>query len=111
YYEAGMDLGLSDNKVTSFRLFQQRIINEYDKMVDEFKFTVVDGTLPVQEQQQEVRQIVKKALRGWKGLPTPEQSVRRPNNRGKTSELHPSQQAHAHEEDLAMAAEGVDDDE
>jgi len=35
YYEAGMDLGLSDNKVTSFRLFQQRIITEYDKMVDE----------------------------------------------------------------------------
>ena len=45
YYEAGMDLGLSDNKVTSFRLFQQRIITEYDKMVDEMGLTVIDGTL------------------------------------------------------------------
>ena len=48
YYEAGMDLGLSENKVTSFRLFQQRIINEYDAMVDEFGFTVQDGSLAVE---------------------------------------------------------------
>lgn len=87
YYEAGMDLGLSDNRVTSFRLFQQRIINEYDKMVDEFGFTVIDGTLPIHEQQQAVRQIVKKALRGWKGLPIPEQTVRQSPTRGKTGEL------------------------
>lgn len=71
YYEAGMDLGLSENKVTSFRLFQQRIINEYDLMVDEFGLTVVDGTQPVEKQQKEIRQIVKKALHGFKGLPNP----------------------------------------
>lgn len=71
YYEAGMDLGLSDNKVTSFRLFQQRIIDEYDRMVDEFGFTVIDGALPVQKQQKIVRQIVKKSLQGWSGLPNP----------------------------------------
>ena len=71
YYEAGMDLGLSDNKVTSFRLFQQKIIDEYDKMVDEFNFTVVDGTLPVQQQQKILRKYVRKTLIGWKGLPNP----------------------------------------
>jgi dTMP kinase len=71
YYEAGMDLGLSDNKVTSFRLFQQRVIDEYDKMVDEFGMTVVDGTEPVQKEQKYVRQLVTKMLRGWKGLPNP----------------------------------------
>jgi dTMP kinase len=69
YYEAGMDLGLSDNKVTSFRLFQQRIINEYDKMIYEFNFTVVDGTLPVQKQQKQIRQLVRKTLQGWDGQP------------------------------------------
>ena len=71
YYEAGMDLGLSDNKVTSFRLFQQKIIDEYDKMVDEFNFTVIDGSLPVQQQQKLVRQYVRKNLVGWEGLPNP----------------------------------------
>jgi dTMP kinase len=71
YYEAGMDLGLSDNKVTSFRLFQQRIITEYDKMVDEMSLTVIDGTLPVEKQQKMVRQVVKKTLQGWDGLRSP----------------------------------------
>jgi dTMP kinase len=77
YYEAGMDLGLSDNKVTSFRLFQQRIINEYDAMVDEFGFTVLDGTVPVEQQQKELRDLVKKILVGWKGLPNPVRPPRR----------------------------------
>jgi dTMP kinase len=73
YYEAGMDLGLSENKVTSFRLFQQRIVDEYEKMVDEFGFTVVDGQLPIHTQQQRVRRVVKKALQDWQGLPVPSQ--------------------------------------
>ena len=71
YYEAGMDLGLSDNKVTSFRLFQQRIIDEYEKMVGEFNMTVIDGELPVEVQQKDIRKIVTKILRGWEGLPNP----------------------------------------
>ena len=44
YYEAGMDLGLSDSKTTSFRLFQQRIIAQYDEMINEFGFVTIDGT-------------------------------------------------------------------
>ncbi len=71
FYEAGMDLGLSENKVTSFQLFQQRIIDEYDGMVDEFDLTVIDGTEAVQKMQKKVRQIVKDGLEGWEGLPSP----------------------------------------
>ncbi len=82
YYEAGMDLGLSDNRITSFRLFQQRVIDQYDLMVDEFGLTVVDGTLPVKDQQKKVRQIAQKILVGWEGLPNP--NVRaRPRRRRK----------------------------
>lgn len=81
YYEAGMDLGLSDNKVTSFRLFQQRIIDEYDKMIYEFNFTVVDGTLPVQKQQKLVRQIAKKILLNFEGLPNPTMQTRQRRKR------------------------------
>ncbi|MBD3183770.1 dTMP kinase [Candidatus Poribacteria bacterium] len=69
YYEAGKDLGLSDDKVISFRLFQKRICDEYDKMVDEFGLTVIDGTLPIHNQQQQVRKIVQKILEDWKGVP------------------------------------------
>jgi len=71
YYEAGMDLGLSDSIVTSFRLFQQRILDEYDRMVDEFGLTVIDGTLPIQQQQQQVRSITRRALLGGQELPAP----------------------------------------
>jgi len=71
YYEAGMDLNLSENINESFKLFQGRILNEYDKMVDEFGLTLMDGTQLVKEQQKQVRNIVKRVLRGWEGLPNP----------------------------------------
>jgi dTMP kinase len=71
YYEAGKDLGLSDDKVVSFRLFQQRICDEYEKMIDEFGFTVIDGTLPIYAQQQQVRNILREVLQGWRGLAVP----------------------------------------
>ncbi len=74
YYEAGMDLGLTDDINESFQLFQGRILNEYDKMVDEFGLTMIDGTLPVKEQQKRVRAIVKRILSGWEGLPNPNKS-------------------------------------
>ena len=59
FYEAGMDLGLSDDAEESFRLFQGRIIEEYENMILEFGLTVIDATLPIEMQQTRVRQIVK----------------------------------------------------
>jgi len=76
YYEAGMDLGLSDNKVESFKMFQQLVIDQYDKMVDEFGFTVIDGAQSVELQQKEVRAAVQKILVGWEGLSTPRTAVK-----------------------------------
>lgn len=72
YYEAGMDLSLSESRIESFKIFQQHILNEYDNMVDEFNLTVIDGNLTVQAQQRLVREIVKQEIEGWEGLPTPE---------------------------------------
>ncbi|NTW09659.1 MAG: dTMP kinase [Anaerolineaceae bacterium] len=71
YYEAGMDLGLSDDKKTSFKMFQQLVINQYDKMVDEFGFKVIDGAQSVESQQKEVRSAVQRILEGWEGLVMP----------------------------------------
>jgi dTMP kinase len=64
YYEAGMDVGLSDDSYESFALFQGRILKEYDKMVDEFDLTVIDAMLPLVEQQELVRGIVDPLLGG-----------------------------------------------
>jgi dTMP kinase len=71
YYEAGMDLGLSDDKKASFKMFQQLVINQYDKMVDEFGFKVIDGAQSVELQQKEVRSAVQLVLDGWEGLVMP----------------------------------------
>ena len=66
YYEAGMDLGLSDDREDSFRIFQGRIIDEYEKMVDEFGLVAIDATRSIEQQQLEVRKIVTEALTGTK---------------------------------------------
>ena len=66
YYEAGMDLGLSDDIEESFGLFQSRIIEEYEKMIDEFGLVAIDATRSIEEQQAEVRRIVSEALAGTK---------------------------------------------
>src|SRR3981081_1918047 len=58
YYEAGMDLGMSYDRAESFRLFQARILEEYDKMVDTDNFVVLDGTIPVNKLQKQMRDIV-----------------------------------------------------
>lgn len=76
YYEAGMDLNLSDNRVNSFRLFQTRILKEYENMIDEFNFQVIDAVLPIFEQQKQIRRCVSRILRNWQGLPNPIQSAR-----------------------------------
>jgi dTMP kinase len=62
FYEAGLDLGLSDESNQSFRLFQGRIVEEYEKMVPEFEITVIDAVLPIETQQMQMRQIVKARL-------------------------------------------------
>ena len=64
YYEAGLDIGLSDDPYESFSLFQGRIMEEYDKMVDEFGLTVIDATLPLVEQQELVRELIAPLLPG-----------------------------------------------
>jgi len=63
-----MDLGLSTEPHESFKLFQQRIVNEYEAMIDEFDLTVMDATLPIPEQQRCMRKLVKPYLQGVRRL-------------------------------------------
>jgi len=52
YFEAGMDMGLSNDLYESFRLFQKLIMENYEQMADEFQFTTVDASrlIPVQQE-------------------------------------------------------------
>jgi dTMP kinase len=58
FYEAGMDLGWSANPVESFRLFQGKVLEEYDRIVGEFGLEVVDATGSITEQQRLVRRLI-----------------------------------------------------
>lgn len=62
YYEAGMDLNLSNDPYESYRIFQGRIVEQYEAMVAVEGFTVIDGTADIEEQQKHVRQKVMELL-------------------------------------------------
>jgi dTMP kinase len=68
FYEAGMDLGLSEDPEESFEIFQGRILTEYEKIVPEFDITAIDATLPIEDQQVQMRKLVKAKLEQAKRL-------------------------------------------
>lgn len=68
HYEAGMDLGLSKDEYESYRIFQGRIVDEYESMVNDENFVVIDGTLGIEKQQSIVRRNVLKVLKDNKKI-------------------------------------------
>jgi len=58
YFEAGMDLNLSNDIQESFRVFQGRMLEQYLAMSSEYKFTIMDANEGVEEQQALVRKLV-----------------------------------------------------
>jgi dTMP kinase len=62
FYEAGMDLGWSVNLTESFRMFQGRVLEEYDRIVEEFELSVIDASLAITDQQRTVRKLVSRQL-------------------------------------------------
>jgi dTMP kinase len=57
-----MDIGLHSDILESYRLFQSRILTEYEKHVHEFGIDVVDATRPVEVQQRELRAAIRPHL-------------------------------------------------
>jgi dTMP kinase len=55
YYEAGMDLGLSDDLEESYERFQSRLKREYERIAQADRFTVIDSSRPVEEIQRTLR--------------------------------------------------------
>ncbi len=62
FYEAGMDMGWSTNPTESFRIFQSKVLEEYDRIVPEHSLSVVDATASITEQQRRFRLLVSESL-------------------------------------------------
>jgi dTMP kinase len=75
FYEAGMDMGWSTSPIDSFRIFQGKVLEEYDRLVDEFGLQVVDASGSITQQQRTVRQLVAPLLAPYEVERTDEQPV------------------------------------
>lgn len=58
YFEAGMDLRLSNDPYESFRIFQGRMLEQYLNMSSEFRFVTIDADGLIEAQQSIVRGLV-----------------------------------------------------
>jgi dTMP kinase len=72
YYEAGMDLGLSDDVVASYEKFQTRLKREYDRLSGTDEFIVINADRPVEVVQAELRRQVRPLLANF---PTAERLI------------------------------------
>jgi len=58
HYEAGMDMGYSDNILESFEAFQTRVDEGYAVLAKEYGFYTFDGSRPVYEMTPFIREVV-----------------------------------------------------
>ena len=63
FYEAGMDLKLSNDPYESYMIFQSRVIKEYQKMVDEFGLVKIDATESIHKKQTKIRELLREVLK------------------------------------------------
>jgi dTMP kinase len=89
FFEAGMDLRLSNDPYESFRIFQGRILEQYMAMSGEFKFIVMDANQNVEKQQSFVRKVVGERInlaRFRRRRPLPLPPPIEPDNKAKETE-------------------------
>jgi dTMP kinase len=60
-------MGWSTNVVDSYRLFQGKVLSEYDRLVEEFGLQVVDANRSISDQQRLVRELVARHLETDRG--------------------------------------------
>lgn len=67
-----MDLRLGTDLFDSFKKYQTQLIEQYDKMAEEFRFEVVDARKPPEEIQEALRSKIEPILRtAKKATPAP----------------------------------------
>ncbi len=62
YYEAGMDLGLSVDREQSFLVFQQLVLDAYQRIGEQEGFVVLDGRGTIEQEQERMRGVVRGRL-------------------------------------------------
>lgn len=55
FHESGRDIGMSTDLYQSFKLYQSKIIFEYERMIDEYQFKVIDASSHPQHVQKLLR--------------------------------------------------------
>lgn len=63
YWESGMDMRVGTDLYDSFKKYQAQLIEEFDKMAEEFKFEVVDARKSLEEIQEFLRAKIQPLLR------------------------------------------------
>ena len=63
FYEAGMDLKLSNDPYESYLIFQSRVIKEYQSMVDEFGLVKLDADDSIHSKQVAIRTLLREILK------------------------------------------------
>lgn len=66
YWESGRDIGLSTDFYESFKIYQTKCLEEYNKMKDEYNFVSIDGTLPREDIHNTMIEHVEKLLMSGK---------------------------------------------
>ncbi len=64
YYEAGLDLGLSEDPTESFLRFQGSVVRRYEEIERRMGYVRIDATRPMREQQRAVRRRIDAFLLG-----------------------------------------------
>ena len=62
YWEAGRDIGLAPDLYSSFRRYQSLMLEEFDRMGDQYGFTTIDASRSVEDVQAELRREVANLL-------------------------------------------------
>lgn len=60
YWESGMDIRCADNLYDSFCIYQNRLIEQFDQMAEEYRFVTVDAKRPVQAIFEDLRKEIQK---------------------------------------------------
>lgn len=62
YWESGLDLGLAADRYTSFLRYQGQLQDAYDQLSKQYGFAQVDGSQSVRQVQEQIRNLVGRAL-------------------------------------------------